>query len=100
VTPRTVRFAPEAEQDLADLYDWIAGRAGPTTAIGYVERLHAACVSLAHASERGTRRDDIRPGLRTVGFERRVTIAFAVEDQAVTILRVFSGGRDWEAALS
>lgn len=100
MTPKVVLFAPEAEQDLADVYDWIAIRAGPATAIGYVERLHGACVSLALASERGTRRYDIRPGLRTNGFERRITIAFAVGDQTVTILRIFSGGRDWEAVLS
>jgi toxin ParE1/3/4 len=43
-------------------------------------------------------RDDIRPGLRIVGFERRVTIAFSVDDGRVTILRVFYGGRDWENA--
>lgn len=45
---------------------------------------------------RGHHRNDIRPGLRIVGFERRVTIAFCVDESAVTILRVFYGGRDWE----
>jgi toxin ParE1/3/4 len=44
-------------------------------------------------------RDDIRPGLRVVGFERRVTIAFAVGEAGVTIVRVFYGGQDWEEAL-
>ncbi|GAA0603666.1 hypothetical protein GCM10009416_46590 [Craurococcus roseus] len=39
-----------------------------------------------------------RPGLRTVGFERRVTIAFAVEPDAALIVRVLYGGRDLEAA--
>ncbi len=46
------------------------------------------------AGERGTRRDDIRPGLRVVGFERRITIAFHVETNTVTIDRVLYGGRD------
>ena len=36
-------------------------------------------------------------GLRIVGFERRVTVAFAVGEDIVTILRVFYGGRDWES---
>ncbi|MGB5087418.1 MAG: type II toxin-antitoxin system RelE/ParE family toxin [Methylocystis silviterrae] len=49
--------------------------------------------------ERGTRRDDLRPGLRTIGFRRRVTIAFAVETDAVTIIGIFYGGQDLEAAL-
>jgi toxin ParE1/3/4 len=44
--------------------------------------------------ERGTRRDDLRPGLRIVGYRRRVTIAFHVGDDSVTIDRVLYGGRD------
>lgn len=38
------------------------------------------------------------PCIRTTGFERRVTIAFTVAANAVTILRVLYGGRDLEAA--
>jgi toxin ParE1/3/4 len=100
VIARTVTFAPEAEADLGALYNWVADRAGPTVALGYVERLHGSCLSLGLASERGTRRDDIRPGLRTIGFERRVTIAFKVDPGNVLILRLFYGGQDWETALS
>ena len=47
-------------------------------------------------SERGHRRDDVRPGLRIVRFERRVTVAFAVEVERVVVLRLFYGGRNWE----
>ena len=46
---------------------------------------------------RGTLRDDIRPDLRIVGFERRLTLAFMVEEERVVFLRVFSGGQNWEA---
>jgi toxin ParE1/3/4 len=49
--------------------------------------------------ERGTRRDDIRPGLRTMGFERRATIIFQVSEAAVVIVRVLYGGRDADRAL-
>lgn len=38
-------------------------------------------------------RDDIRPGLRLVGFERRTEIAFHVTPSAVVIDRIFHGGR-------
>ncbi|WP_158284967.1 type II toxin-antitoxin system RelE/ParE family toxin [Hoeflea marina] len=47
-------------------------------------------------SERGQARDDIRAGLRVIGFERCVTIAFMVSDQTVTVLRLFYGGQNWE----
>jgi toxin ParE1/3/4 len=35
-----------------------------------------------------------------IGFERRVTVAFTVEDERVVILRLFYGGQDWSAVLS
>ncbi|WP_307270903.1 type II toxin-antitoxin system RelE/ParE family toxin [Labrys wisconsinensis] len=59
----------------------------------------AFCARLETASERGHRRDDIRLGLRVVGFEKRVVVAFTVDDERVTILRIFRGGVDWERAL-
>jgi toxin ParE1/3/4 len=43
-------------------------------------------------------RDEIRPGLRTFGFRRRVTIAFDVAPGAVIILGIFYGGQDLVAA--
>ena len=48
------------------------------------------------SAERGTRRDDIRPGLRVVGFERTLTLAFSVDDSSVTFLRIFQAGRNWQ----
>jgi toxin ParE1/3/4 len=47
-----------------------------------------------NSPERGRRRDDLRPGLRTTAFRRRVTIAFHITEMTVTIDRVFYGGRD------
>jgi len=42
--------------------------------------------------------DDLLPGLRVTGFERRVTIAFVVTEAAVLIEGIFYGGRDFETA--
>lgn len=94
---RRVTFAPEAEADLIALFDWISSRAAPQTAISYINRLEAFCNDLSFAAERGHLRADIRPGLRILGFERRLTLAFVVSDTQVTILRVFAQGRDWES---
>ena len=59
------------------------------------------CDRLAHTLHRGTRRDDLRPGLRTFSFERRVTVLSTVDDatRIVTILGVFYGGREFESDL-
>jgi toxin ParE1/3/4 len=75
--------------------DWIAERAGAETALAYAERLEAYCMGFEFAGERGTRRDDLRPGLRITSFERRVTVAFTVTDTEVTILRLYYGGQNW-----
>lgn len=93
---RRVQFSPEAKHDLFQLFDWIAASSSAAVASRYAERLEQSCLSLELAAERGHRRDDVRPGLRIMGFERRVTIAFEVGADTVTILRVFYGGQNWE----
>jgi toxin ParE1/3/4 len=66
-----VVFRRRAESRLYELYDYIASQSSPEIAIGYVRRIRDACLALATFPERGRRRDDIQPGLRTIGFERR-----------------------------
>lgn len=95
-----VVFAPEAEADLLKLYDDLAERAGPEVAFGYTERVQTHCLSFATFPERGSRRDDLRPGLRVTGFRRRVTIAFHITGNTVVIDRLLYGGRDLEPLLS
>jgi toxin ParE1/3/4 len=94
-----VRFRPQAKADLFALHDYIAAEAGEGVAGGYIERIETACLSLANFPRRGTRRDDLAPGLRTIGFERRVLIAFHVGRTAVTIVNILYGGRDFERVL-
>lgn len=89
-----VRFEPTAQEDYDQLFEWIADRAGVRTAQRYGERLRRYCESFALFPQRGTRRDDLRPGVRLIGFERRITIAFVVHDHEVKILRLLYGGRD------
>lgn len=95
---RAVVFAPEAQNDLIDLYDYIADHRSPTRALGDLNRIEKACMSLKSLPERGTRRDDLRPGMRLLGFERRVMIAFRVSPDSVAILRILNGGRNVELA--
>lgn len=78
------------------MYDWIADEASPVVALAYLERVEAFCPRLSIGSERGHLRADIRTGLRIIGFERRLTIAFVVDEGRVTVLRVFARGRNWE----
>ena len=91
-----IEFSPEALGDLIDLYDYIALRDGPERAIGYIDRIEDYCRNLSVFPGRGTARDDLRPGLRILGFERRAVIALQVTADTVTILRILYGGRDLE----
>ncbi len=91
-------FSEDAADDIISLHNYIAENSGGQTASRYVLRIQRACENLVYFPQRGSRRDDLGPGLRTIGFERRATIVFCVGEGEVTILRVFYGGQDFEAA--
>ena len=81
---RRVGYSPQAQRDLTDLYDWIAHESGfPDRAEAYVTALMDRCDALADFPMVGRARDDIRPGLRTIGFRRRAVIAFAITDEMI-----------------
>ncbi|WP_095201211.1 type II toxin-antitoxin system RelE/ParE family toxin [Mesorhizobium carmichaelinearum] len=91
-----VRFHPAAERDIAELLTELTPKAGAETSLRFVGRIIDYCISFETFPERGTRHDDIAPGLRTVGWRRRATIAFEVVGDKVVILRVLYAGRTLE----
>jgi len=56
-------------------------------------------MALANFPNRGTRHDEIRPDIRTIGFERRATIVFRVLRTEMVIVRIFHGGQDYARVL-
>jgi toxin ParE1/3/4 len=44
-------------------------------------------------------REDIRPGLRTVSYKKRVVIAFTANAEQVSIIGIFYGGQDYASHL-
>ena len=96
---REVVLLDEASRDLTELAVYIASQSGETVANRYLDRLYAACTALARFPERGTKRDDIASGLRTVGFERRATIVFRIFKTRVEIVTIAYAGRDFESKL-
>lgn len=95
-----VKFSPEAMEQLADLYQYIAFEASPEIALGYTEAIVNYCENLCIFPLRGTARDDVRPGLRVTNYKKRAVIAFAVEKDLVYIVGIFYGGQDYESRLS
>jgi toxin ParE1/3/4 len=95
----TAIFSRGADGDLNDIEEYLAVRFSEANARQYIQRVISFCQGLANAPQRGTRRDDIRQGLRTIGFERRVTVAFEVVERRVVILGILYGGRQFEREL-
>jgi toxin ParE1/3/4 len=89
-----VAFDPRAEADLQQIYLYLADLAGHRIASAYVNQIIDYCQEFETFPERGRRLDHMRPGLRTVGFKRKATIAFLVRADSVTILRIFNHGRN------
>jgi plasmid stabilization system protein ParE len=92
----TVVITKPARDDLFAIYDYVADRADEEIALRFIDRIEAFCLGFATVPERGTRRDDLRPGLRTAGFRRRVTILFELDrpSRTVVILGIYYGGRN------
>ncbi|MDQ2852740.1 MAG: type II toxin-antitoxin system RelE/ParE family toxin [Actinomycetota bacterium] len=95
-----VIFAPETEDQLDEMYRYIADAATAEIADRYISQIIDYCEGLAVYPIRGATRDDIRPGLRTTSFKKRTVIAFAIADDVVSILGIFHGRRDYESALA
>jgi toxin ParE1/3/4 len=98
VRRRKVLFSDGFFVDLEGIHNQIAFLAWLTIAHAYIDRIETFCDGFDLASERGTRRDDLLPGLRVIGFEKRVSLLVRVMEDHVLFTRAFYGGQDWEAA--
>jgi plasmid stabilization system protein ParE len=89
----------EAEKQLTALYSYIADAASPDIAARYTEAIVSYCESLRTFPDRGTMRNDVRPGLRITHYKKRTIIAFAVDAEHLSIIGVSYGGQDYETIL-
>ncbi|QYF93148.1 type II toxin-antitoxin system RelE/ParE family toxin [Massilia sp. PAMC28688] len=94
-----VVFAPEAEEHLVSLYQYVAAASSPDIASRYAEAIVSYCESLCTFPNRGTARDNIRMGLRITNYKKRVVIAYAVDGETISIIGIFYGGGDYESIL-
>lgn len=62
----TVRFSPEAEQQIIALFEYIGAQASTRIAERYVEAILSFCDQLKTFPLRGSPLDDIRSGIRTI----------------------------------
>lgn len=89
-----VQLSALAIEDLIALHQWVSVEADIPTADGYLARIEERIAALADFPHRGSPRDDLIAGLRTLTFERRLLIAYSVDGQVVTVQRVVNALRD------
>ena len=93
-----VRILPDADDDLFEIYLYVAEHGGDERADIYDRRIRAACAKLASFPNRGTPREPLEPGLRSIPFERRATIYYRVTGRVVEIVRILGHGLDADPA--
>ena len=97
--PYRIVFTPEARDQLDQLHAYISAASDVEIASRFVNGIIDHVATLNEFPKRGTARDDIFSGLRTLSWRRRVTIAFVVEQVDVVVIGIFYGGRDFETLL-
>ncbi len=90
-----VTLTPDSLEDLREIREYITRTGSQERADRYLAQLEAFCEGLAIAPMRGEDRWQSRPGLRSIGFGRRVSVFFivSVEEQRVEVLNFRYGGR-------
>ena len=92
-------ISPEAKADLDDIWDYIAEES-PKAATRFLSSLLAECRLLAESPYIGRERDDIdREGVRSLPFKNYI-ILYQIGKEAVEILHVFHGKRDYPRLFS
>ena len=88
----TLIIAPSAQQDLSDIYDYIA-RDKPIAAANWVEKIEEKCKLIAATPEFGERRPEYGTDIRSSAVGRYV-IFFRPIENGIEIARVIAGDRD------
>ncbi|PWW01996.1 toxin ParE1/3/4 [Hoeflea marina] len=96
---RELVYTPAALADLEEIF-WFIAADNPPRARSYVAEIEQACRNLCGTPLMGRTRSDIRPGLYVFPLWRRIVIAYELPDDRVDVLRIFSGGRDYEALMA
>ena len=91
---------PEAQADLDAIETYIAREGNPEAGERFVAEALDVCRSLDRFPDRGSPRDDLREGLRSLTFRRRAVIVYTVIGDKVSILGIAYGGRDLEGLMA
>ncbi|MFM9852970.1 MAG: type II toxin-antitoxin system RelE/ParE family toxin [Sphingomonadaceae bacterium] len=88
-----IRYRPEAVDDLDDIWNYIAAY-NPAAADRYLNGLAASLERLVSFPYSGRSRDELRLGLRSLGYRRHITF-YVISNDMVEIVRVQHASRDF-----
>jgi toxin ParE1/3/4 len=89
-----VIFLPHAERRLGAIEAYIAGRSSPAIAERFVASIVQRALKLESFPSRGTPRNDLLNGLRTIIHRRTVIIAYVVDGNEVAVTDFLYRGED------
>ena len=90
---RRLDITQDAENDLDGIFSFIA-RDKPVAALHFVQRLRRRCKPLTKNPFVGEDCCEFGPGIRRLSYQNYL-IFFRIDDNAVIVLRVVHGARDW-----
>jgi toxin ParE1/3/4 len=93
---RRLVWSPEAEQDLFDIWSYLAREASPDIADKQLRTIDRACANLIEWPQSGRARDELAPEIRSVVAVPYV-VFHRVTVSAIQIARVLHGRRDIDA---
>lgn len=89
------RIAPEARQDLADIW-WFIAQESPSAADRVLDTIRDHFRLIAQNQELGRERSELAPGLRSLVVRkyRRYLVFYRPRSDEIDIVRVLDGSRD------
>ena len=93
-----IRFSDQARKDLAEIWDYIATD-NVAAADRTVDRLLLACGAFVENPDLGRRREEFRPGLRSLPIGKYV-IFYRTDPEHVDVLRILHGAREIRVLLA
>jgi toxin ParE1/3/4 len=85
---------PKAEQDLGEIYDWIAD-SSISSADRYIERIISTIGKLADMPNIGSHRLPTYPDIRSFPIGNHLIFYRPIPD-GIEVVRVIHGAKDWE----
>jgi toxin ParE1/3/4 len=97
---KELRISREAECDLDDIWQYLAGESrNPEAASRFVDRLTARLAVLSHSPQAGVTRDAMEKGLRALPLGKYVAY-YSEHERFVFVSRIIHGSRDQATAFS